>query len=113
MQDLSEGGRGGSPLEADPMTEDEFIAFFCPHCGACVNEDELENDHGYEAGDIGLPSRGSLVTCGWCKMQTTDWNHIVRCRNAQKMEKLREFNQRHLRHDARAKDLAVLLAELG
>lgn len=59
----------------------EYIALFCPHCGAHVNEDELDSDHGYIV-PIRQTLSGSKYRCGWCKIETTDWNHVLACRAA-------------------------------
>ena len=49
---------------------------FCPRCEAVCDEltDEVLDD--YER----PPRPGPPFTCGWCKSEQTDWNHLERCR---------------------------------
>lgn len=55
---------------------DEYVGAFCPNCGFNLTEEELDNDHDLPAGR----NEGSVYTCGYCKRETTDWNHVKRCR---------------------------------
>ena len=53
----------------------EYIPIFCPHCGQHINE--VDDEDSPEAGRVNL---GSLYRCGWCGLETRDWNHVLRCR---------------------------------
>ncbi len=55
----------------------EYVAIFCPHCGQHINEVDVQD--GAEP-DEREPNLGSLYRCGWCGLETRDWNHVLTCR---------------------------------
>lgn len=63
------------------MSHEPYEAVFCPECGAHLNDVDLHDDP-----DEYVPNLGPLVTCGWCKLQTRDWGHIVKCRRTWKVK---------------------------
>lgn len=89
----------------------EWIALFCPHCGGTVNEDDLLNDHDLTPGQVEeirykVTNRGSMYTCGWCKIRTNDWDHVIECRRAHTPARLKAT------HNKRALDLIRMLDEM-
>lgn len=62
------------------VAHEPYVALFCPHCGEHINEVDDQ-----DAPDVPPPPNlGSQITCGWCGMQTRDWNHVLRCRRTHK-----------------------------
>lgn len=80
------------------------MALFCPHCGATVNESDLEDDEVDQT-----VNRGSSYTCGWCGERQTDWNHVKRCRAA---HRIRVAQQREKSRVEQIADLVELRGEL-
>lgn len=66
-----------SPGGGDGSTA--YVPIFCPHCGEHINEvDEQDTPENREA-DL-----GSRYRCGWCGIETFDWNHVLICRRTHK-----------------------------
>lgn len=70
------------------MNPDEFIAAFCPCCGALVNEVLIEEEDGSTV-EVRRElveyynrqqNRGPRYKCGWCGIETDDWSHVKQCR---------------------------------
>lgn len=70
------------------MNPDEFIAAFCPSCGATINDVLIEEDDG---STVEVPrelveyfnrqqDHGSRYRCNWCGLETDDWKHVIECR---------------------------------
>ena len=68
-------GAGG----AAPEVRDAYVAIFCPHCGQHINEVDEQDTPEERTQDL-----GSLYTCGWCGIETRDWNHVLSCRRTAK-----------------------------
>lgn len=67
-----------------------YEALFCPHCGKLVNGDwdtadspdrlvDEPTDPAYQ-GLFKPKNPGPIYTCGWCGIQTRDWDHVKECR---------------------------------
>lgn len=68
-----------------------YEALFCPHCGRIVNGDWDRTDTPEDAHFTMPTNLGSVYTCGWCGIQTRDWDHVKNCRCTHtEKERLRE-----------------------
>jgi predicted RNA-binding Zn-ribbon protein involved in translation (DUF1610 family) len=86
---------------------DGWVALFCPHCGATVNEGDLETDE-----DEPVVNRGSSYTCGWCGERQTDWNHVKRCRATYGIRKAQADERARIEYERARVEQAADLVEL-
>lgn len=87
-----------------------YVALFCPHCEAHINEEDLLNDHDLTPEQVAQVTEedrdlGSYYTCGWCHERTRDWKHVIRCRTEHTVRK-------QINHERRGRDLALMLTEM-
>lgn len=90
------------------MTDDEYLAIFCPNCGIHLNEvDEQDSP------DVPRTALfGTLYTCGWCSVRTTDWGHVRCCRRTAKARAALSELQEYHRRLATAASLQRMIEEL-
>jgi hypothetical protein len=79
-----------------------------------VNEVEIEEDDGSTAlvpADILrylARNQGSSYRCGWCGITTTDWNHVLRCRELGLAGSKKRMARLAVRLEALASDLEAM-----
>lgn len=56
-----------------------YVAVFCPSCGVHIDTFDLQDTPEPTLANQRV-RYGSVYTCGWCGIQTFDWNHVGRCR---------------------------------
>jgi len=60
------------------VDDEDYVALFCPHCGVHLNDFDEQDDGDLDS--VRPLNLGSMYTCGWCKKQTRDWNHVKQCK---------------------------------
>ena len=73
----------------------DYVPIFCPHCGEHINEVD-EQDTPEER----VPDLGSRYRCGWCGIETFDWNHVLICRRTHKERARLAESQRRAEDEA-------------